>query len=183
MGMEDHKDIIEVLTSVHAIEHVQPSIPEALNEEAATLAGPSTTEGPSTSTAPAGCRPRLPVATPRVVPTPDPSPSTPHPLTPPSLHPPHIHPLAPPSLHPPHIYLLTPPSLHPPHILVLGLTFIHPSHGHFLSCHPFHPLTWILIQPHLTCSRSHPLIVRLMALLQPSTHPMFRLSRLLGYLQ
>ena len=106
-----------------------------------------------------------------------------HPLAPPSLHPPHIHPLAPPSLYPLHMSPLAPPSLHLPHIPVLGLTFVHPPHGHFLSCHLFHPFTWVLIQPLLTCYRTHPPTVRLLALLQPSTHPIFRLSRLLAYLQ
>ena len=67
MGTEDYKDITEVLTAVHAIERVQPPIPEAPNEEAATPAGPSM------STTPTGCRLRPPVTTLRVVPTPDPS--------------------------------------------------------------------------------------------------------------
>ena len=70
MGTEDHKDITDVLTAVHEIDRVQPPIPEAPNEEAATPAGPSTSEVPSTSTAPARCPSRPPVATPRVVPTP-----------------------------------------------------------------------------------------------------------------
>ena len=47
--MEDHNDITEVLTAVHAMTRVQPPIPEAPIEEAATPTGPST------STAPAGC--------------------------------------------------------------------------------------------------------------------------------
>ena len=76
-----------------------------------------------------------------------------------------------------------PQLVHVFHILVLGLTFVHPPQGHFLSCHLFHPLTWVLIKPLLTCNRTHPPTVRPLALLQPSTHPMFRLSRLLGYLQ
>ena len=49
MGTEDHNDITEVLTAVHAMTRVQPLIPEAPLEEAATPAGPST------STALAGC--------------------------------------------------------------------------------------------------------------------------------
>ena len=61
MGTEDHKDITEVLTAVYAIECVQPPIPEALIEEVATPASPST------STTPVGCQSRLPVATPRLV--------------------------------------------------------------------------------------------------------------------
>ncbi|XP_075664281.1 uncharacterized protein LOC142633904 [Castanea sativa] len=101
VGTEDHKDITEVLTAVHAIERVQPPIPEALNEEAATPTGPSTTEGPSTSTAPARCRPFRPVATPRVVPTPDPSPSTPHPSTSPTIPSPTPHPSPRPTIPPP----------------------------------------------------------------------------------
>ena len=80
MGTEDHKDITDVLTAVHLLDCVQPPIPEGPNEEAATPAGPSTTEGPSTSSAPAGCPSRPLVATPRVVPTPNPFPSTPHPF-------------------------------------------------------------------------------------------------------
>ena len=53
VGVEDHKDLTDVLTTVHEIDHVQAPIPEALNEEAATPTGLSTTEGPSKSTAPA----------------------------------------------------------------------------------------------------------------------------------
>nr|XP_023871645.1 leucine-rich repeat extensin-like protein 5 [Quercus suber] len=78
LGMEKHKDIAQVLTAVHHIDRVQPPIPETLNEEATTPAGPSTTEGPSTSTTPTGCPSRPPVATPQVVPTPDSSPYTPY---------------------------------------------------------------------------------------------------------
>uniref|UniRef100_A0A7N2L283 Uncharacterized protein n=1 Tax=Quercus lobata TaxID=97700 RepID=A0A7N2L283_QUELO len=63
--MEDHKDIIDVLTAVHLLNRVQPPIPEAPNEEAATPAGQSSTEGPSTSTAPTRCPSHPPVATPR----------------------------------------------------------------------------------------------------------------------
>ncbi|XP_050290565.1 vegetative cell wall protein gp1-like [Quercus robur] len=85
VGTEDHMDITDVLTTVHLLDRVQPPMPEAPNEEAATPAGPSTTEGPSTSTAPAGCPSRLPIATPWVVPTPDPSPSTPHPSSSPTI--------------------------------------------------------------------------------------------------
>ena len=36
MGMEDHKNITDVLKAIQEIDHVQPLIPEALNEEAAT---------------------------------------------------------------------------------------------------------------------------------------------------
>ncbi|KAK7837478.1 hypothetical protein CFP56_021221 [Quercus suber] len=73
VGTEEHTDINDVLTAVHHIDRVQPPIPEAPNEEAASPAGPST------STAPTGCPSRQPVATPRGLPTPDPSPYTPHP--------------------------------------------------------------------------------------------------------
>ncbi|KAK7809599.1 hypothetical protein CFP56_018351, partial [Quercus suber] len=78
VGMEEHEDITHVLTAVHHIDRVQPPIPEAPNEEAATPAGPSTTEGPSTSTTLTGCPSHPPVATPQVVPTPDSFPYTPH---------------------------------------------------------------------------------------------------------
>nr|XP_023871646.1 uncharacterized protein LOC111984251 [Quercus suber] len=78
VGMEEHKDIAQVLTAVHHMDRVQPPIPEALNEEATTPAGPSTTEGPSTSTTPTKCPSRPLVATPQVVPTPDSSPYTPY---------------------------------------------------------------------------------------------------------
>ncbi|XP_065621485.1 leucine-rich repeat extensin-like protein 5 [Quercus suber] len=78
VGTEEHEDITDVLTAVHHIDRVQPPIPEAPNEEAATPAGPSSTEGPSKSTTPTGCPSRPPVATPQVVPTPDSSPYTPH---------------------------------------------------------------------------------------------------------
>ena len=61
VGMEDHNDITEVLTAVQAMTRVQPPIPEALIEEVATPASPST------STTPVGCQSRLPVATPRLV--------------------------------------------------------------------------------------------------------------------
>ena len=92
VGTEDHKDIIDVLEAVHEIGRVQPPKLEASNEEAATPAAtltqrPSTTESPSTSTAPVGrCLSPL-VATPQVVRTLDPSPSTPHPSLSPTPHP------------------------------------------------------------------------------------------------
>ena len=90
VGTEDHKDITDVLTAVHEINRV--NIPEAPNEEAATPGGLSTTEGPSKSTIPAECPSRPLVATPQVVPTLDPSPSTPHPSLSPTIPSPHIHP-------------------------------------------------------------------------------------------
>ena len=61
MGTEDHNDITEVLTAVQAMTRVQPPIPEALIEEVATPVSPST------STTPAGCQSRPPIATPRLV--------------------------------------------------------------------------------------------------------------------
>ncbi|XP_030949704.1 serine/threonine-protein phosphatase 7 long form homolog [Quercus lobata] len=72
VGTEDHNDITEVLTAVQAMTRVQPPIPEAPIEEAAMPTGLST------STAPAGCQSRPPVATPQLLLTPDPSASTPH---------------------------------------------------------------------------------------------------------
>ncbi|KAK7832591.1 hypothetical protein CFP56_026267 [Quercus suber] len=110
VGMEDHKDITDVLKAVHKIGRVQPPIPEAPNEEAATPTAAatqrlSTTESPSTSTTPTGRCSRPPVATTRVVPTPDPSPSTPHP--PPSLTIPSPTPRPSPSP------TIPPPTLHP----------------------------------------------------------------------
>uniref|UniRef100_A0A7N2N748 Aminotransferase-like plant mobile domain-containing protein n=1 Tax=Quercus lobata TaxID=97700 RepID=A0A7N2N748_QUELO len=72
VGTEDHNDITEVLTAVQAMTRVQPPIPEAPIEEAAMPTGPST------STAPAGCQSRPLVATPQLVPAPDPSASTSH---------------------------------------------------------------------------------------------------------
>ncbi|KAL0006724.1 hypothetical protein SO802_008226 [Lithocarpus litseifolius] len=111
VGTEDHKDIIDVLKAMQEIGHVQPPIPEAPNEEAATPAAvatqrPSTTKSPSTSTAPAGRHSRPPIATPRVVPTPDPSPSTPHPSPSPTIPSPTPHPSPSPTIpspipHPP----------------------------------------------------------------------------------
>ncbi|KAK9986427.1 hypothetical protein SO802_031378 [Lithocarpus litseifolius] len=97
MGTKDHKDITDVLKAVHEIGRVQPPIPEAPNEEAATPAAaptqrPSTTESPSTSTAPAESHSRPPVATLGVIPTPDPSPSTPHPSLSPTFPSPIPHP-------------------------------------------------------------------------------------------
>ena len=80
VGTEDHKDIINVLETVHEIGRVRPRESEAPNKEAATPAAvptqrPSTTESPSTSTAPVGRYSRPHVATPQGVPTLDPSPS------------------------------------------------------------------------------------------------------------
>ena len=68
VGTEDHKDIIDVLEAVHEIGRGRPREPEAPNKEAATPAAvptqrPSTTESPSTSTAPAGRCSRPPVPT------------------------------------------------------------------------------------------------------------------------
>ena len=132
VGTLDYKDITDVLKAVNEIDRVRGHIAKAPNEEASTFEV-AATERPSMSTAPArhGCGQC--VATPQVVPSPNPSPPTP-------------------------IHLLAPTSLHPPHIHVLGLTSLHPPDFHFLSFHPFHPLTWVLtsIQPLLSCTRSHP---------------------------
>ncbi|KAK7855805.1 hypothetical protein CFP56_026467 [Quercus suber] len=97
VGMKDHKDITDVLEVMHEIGRVQPPNSEASNVEVATPAvvatqRPSTTESPSTSTAPARHCSCPPVATPQVVPTPDPSPSTPHPSLRPTIPSPIPHP-------------------------------------------------------------------------------------------
>ena len=42
MGTEDYKDITDVLKAVHEIDRVQPPIPKASNEEAATPAAAAT---------------------------------------------------------------------------------------------------------------------------------------------
>ncbi|XP_075674774.1 serine/threonine-protein phosphatase 7 long form homolog [Castanea sativa] len=62
VGTEDHKDITDVLKAVQEIGRVQPPIPEAPNEEAATPAA-APTQSPSTSRAPVGHGSRSPVAT------------------------------------------------------------------------------------------------------------------------
>ena len=91
VGMEDHKDIIDVLEAVHEIGCVRRQEPEAPNEEAATpVTAP--TQRPSTSTAPAGRCSRPLVATPQVVPTLNPSPSTAHPSVSPTIPSPISHP-------------------------------------------------------------------------------------------
>ena len=107
VGTEDHQDITDVLIAVQAIGRVRPPDPKVPNEEAATLAAaatqrPSTTESPSTSTAPTR---RLPIRTPRLVPTPDPPPPTLHlslsPTIPsPTLHPSRSSTIPPPIPHP-----------------------------------------------------------------------------------
>ena len=91
MGTEDHKDIIDVLEAMHEIGRVQPLDLEAPNEEAATPAV-APTQRPSTSKALAGRCSRPPVATPQVVPTPDPSLSPPHPSPSPTIPSPTSHP-------------------------------------------------------------------------------------------
>ena len=119
MATEDYKDIIEVLTAVHAIERVQPPIPEAPNEKAATPTAvatqrPSTTERPSTSTASAERGSRLPIATPQVVPTLDPSPSTSHPSPSPTIPSPIPHPSPHPTIPPPTPYPCPGSDIRPP---------------------------------------------------------------------
>ncbi|KAL4637314.1 hypothetical protein ACB092_03G068900 [Castanea dentata] len=73
------------------IGRVQPPIPEAPNEEAATPAA-APTQSPSTSRALVGRGSRSSIATPRVVPTPDPHPSTPNPSPSPTIPSPIPHP-------------------------------------------------------------------------------------------
>ena len=111
MGMEDHKDITNVLKAVQEIGCVQAPIPKASNEKATTLTAAatqslSTIESPSMSTAPVRHCSCPPVATPQVVPTPDPSPSTPYPSPSPTILSPTPHP----SLHPPYIHPFTLPT-------------------------------------------------------------------------
>ena len=106
MGTPDYKDITDVLKAVNEIDRVQPHIPEAPNEEAATpeavfIERPSTTERPSMSIAHAGHGSRSPVATVRVVPTLEPSPSTPHPSPCPNIPSPTPHPSPTPNIPPP----------------------------------------------------------------------------------
>ena len=103
VGTEDHQDITDVLTAVQVIGRVRPPDPEAPNEEAATTAAaatqrPSTTESPSTSTTPTR---RLPLRTPRLVPTPDPPPPTPHPSLSPTIPSPTLHSSRTPTIPPP----------------------------------------------------------------------------------
>ncbi|KAK7839237.1 hypothetical protein CFP56_018207, partial [Quercus suber] len=124
VGTEEHTDINDVLTVVHHIDRVQPPIPEAPNEEAASPAGPSTTEGPSTSIASTGCPSRQPVATPQGLPTPDPSPYTPHPsprLTIPRLTIPSSTP------HPSPTLTIPSPIPHPSPTLTIPSSTPHPS--------------------------------------------------------
>ncbi|XP_075658619.1 uncharacterized protein LOC142628393 [Castanea sativa] len=93
VGTEDHKDITDVLNAVQKIGRVQPPIPEAPNEEAATpAAAPTQSPSPSTSRALVGRGSRSSVATPRVVPTPDPHPSPPNPSPSPTIPSPIPHP-------------------------------------------------------------------------------------------
>ncbi|KAF3951833.1 hypothetical protein CMV_022558 [Castanea mollissima] len=91
VGTEDHRDITDVLNAVQEIGRVQAPIPEAPNEEAATPAA-TPTQSPSTSRALVGRGSRSSVATPRVVPTPDPHPSTPNPSPSPTIPSPIPHP-------------------------------------------------------------------------------------------
>ena len=78
MGTPDYKDITDVLKVVNEIDRVRGHIAEAPNEEASILEV-AATERPSTSTTPARRGRGQHVATPQVVPSPDPSPPTPHP--------------------------------------------------------------------------------------------------------
>ena len=119
VGTLDYKDIIDVLMAVNEIDHVRGHIPEAPNEEAATPIAttterPSTTKRPSMSTAPAGHGSHSPVATPQVVPTPDPSPSTPHPSPSPNIPSPTPHPSPTPNILPPTPYPCPRSNIPPP---------------------------------------------------------------------
>ena len=91
VGIPDYKDIIDVLKAVNEIDRVCGQISKAPNEEAATPKE-TTTERPSMSTAPIGYGSRLPVVTPRVVPTLDPSPPTPYLSPSTNIPPPTSHP-------------------------------------------------------------------------------------------
>ena len=91
MGIPYYKDITNVLKTVNEIDHVRGHISKALNEEAATPEE-AATERPSMSTTPIGHGSRLPVVTPRVVPTLDPSPPTPYLSPSTNMPPPTSHP-------------------------------------------------------------------------------------------
>ena len=75
VGTLDYKDITDVLKAVNEIDRVHGHIVKASNEEASTLEV-AATERSSTSTAPARHGYVQCVATPPVVPSPDPSPPT-----------------------------------------------------------------------------------------------------------
>ena len=78
MGTLDYKDITDVLKAVNEIDRVRGHISNAPNEEAATPKE-AATERLSMSTASIRHGSRLPIVTPQVVPTLDPSP--PHPIS------------------------------------------------------------------------------------------------------
>ncbi|KAF3967255.1 hypothetical protein CMV_008721 [Castanea mollissima] len=119
VGTEDHNDIIDVLKAVQEIGRIQSPIPEASNEEADTpvavaIQSLSTTERPSTSKTPARRGSHPPVATPRVVPTPDLSLSTPHPSPSPTIPSPTTHPSPSPTISPPTPHPSPSPTIPPP---------------------------------------------------------------------
>ncbi|KAK7839391.1 hypothetical protein CFP56_018059 [Quercus suber] len=152
VGTEEHTDINDVLTAVHHIDRVQPPIPEAPNEEAASPAGLSTTEGPSTSTAPIGCPFHQPVATPRGLPTPDPSPYTPHPsprLTIPSStsHPSPTLTISSPIPHPSPSLTIPSPIPHPSPSLTILSSTPHPSPSLTIPSPTPHPSPSPIIPP------------------------------------
>ena len=91
VGIPDYKDIIDVLKAVNEIDRVRGHISKAPNEEAATLKE-AATERPSMSTTLIRHGSRLPVVTPRVVPTLDPSPPTPNLSPSTNIPPPTSHP-------------------------------------------------------------------------------------------
>ncbi|KAK7834582.1 hypothetical protein CFP56_024591 [Quercus suber] len=140
VGMEEHTDINDVLMAVHYIDCVQPPIPEAPNEEAASLAGPSITKGPSTSTAPTGCPSRQPVATPRGLPTPS------------SLS---IHPTSISYAYHPFIHLISIPYPHHPFIHPTSIPYPHHPFTHPIP-HPSPSLTIPSFTPHPSPSLTIP---------------------------
>ena len=91
VGTLDYKDITDVLKAVNEIDRVHGHIVKAPNEEASTLEV-AATERSSTSTAPTRHGYVQCVATPQVVPSPDPSPPTPHPSPSPDIPSPTSHP-------------------------------------------------------------------------------------------
>ncbi|KAF3959806.1 hypothetical protein CMV_015414 [Castanea mollissima] len=170
VGMKDHKDITDVLNVVQEIGRVKPPIPKNPNEEAVTpvtaaTQSLSTTERPSTSRAPAERGSRPPVGTPRVVPTPDPSPSTPHPSPSPTIPSPSPHPSPSPTIPPltPHPYPVS--DIRPP--TPRSFPELSPIPSFDLGIDPTPPDSQQQEPPSHNTSTSPS---------STSTHPMFRLS-------
>ncbi|XP_030946469.1 vegetative cell wall protein gp1-like [Quercus lobata] len=113
VGTPDYKDITDVLKAVNEIDRVQTHIPEAPNKEAATPEATST-ERPSMSTTLARHGSCPLVATPQVVPTPDPSPSTPHPSPSPNIPSSTLRPSPTPNIPPPTPHLCPGSDIPPP---------------------------------------------------------------------